>query len=211
MLPAAGAGLVVAIVVIVLLVALAGGSSKSKDAASALKAAGCTLRDVKPLPPKHDTVSGYHQDVPTLTTKVKWSTDPPSAGAHYGVWAVWDFYFQPVNPRLVVHNEEHGGIIMWWGNKVSGKDVDAMNSFYNESPNAMLGTPYAKLGNKIALTAWTGDPARYYKDHYYGDGHIAICSHFDKKAFTAVRDAYRGHSIEGISPEQDVPGSGPSQ
>jgi hypothetical protein len=210
------AGALLVIIVALILATTLGGSSAAADVASAMKSANCTLRTVKPLPPVHDPNyahgQGYHADVPTLKVTPKWSTDPPSAGAHYGLWAVWSFYRQPVDPRMVVHNEEHGGMIMWWGDKVSGSDIDKMNSFYNESPNGMVGTPYKKLGNKIALTAWTGDPSRYYKNGYYGDGHIAICSHFDQKAFTAFRNAYRGHSIEGISVDQsDVAGTGPSQ
>ncbi|MDX6516811.1 MAG: hypothetical protein QOH73_2477 [Gaiellaceae bacterium] len=208
LLPVAGGGLVIAIIAIVLALTLGGGGSSSTESVSAaLKAAGCTLRAVKPLPPKDG--KNYHNDVPTLTTKVKWSTDPPSAGGHFGAWAVWNFYYEPVNPRMVVHNEEHGGMIMWWGPKVSGTDIDKMYGFYQEDPLGMLGTPYPSLGSKIALTAWTGDPSKYYQDGNYGIGHIALCTHFDQKAFTAFRDAYRGKGPEGISLSQDVPGSGP--
>jgi hypothetical protein len=173
-----------------------------------MKTAGCTLRAVKPFPPTHKGQT-FHEDSPTLTSKVKWSTDPPSAGGHYAAWAVWNFYFQPANPRMVVHNEEHGGMVMWWGPKVSGRDIDKMNAFYQEDPQAMVGTPYAKLGNKIALTAWTGDQKKYYVHGNYGIGHIAICSHFDEAGFKAFRDAYRGRGPEGIPASQDVPGTGP--
>jgi hypothetical protein len=208
LLPAAAGGLVVVIVAIVLGVTLSGGSSASEDAATALKAAGCTLRAVKPIPPKKDP-KNYHADVPTLTTNVAWATDPPSAGAHFGNWAVWNWYDTPVNPRMVVHNEEHGGMIIWWGDKVPGAEIDKMNGFYNDDPQGMLGTPYAKLGDKIALTAWTGDPKHYYVNGDFGVGHIAVCSHYDEKAFKAFRDAYRGKGPEGIPLSSDQPGTGP--
>src|SRR5207247_755731 len=102
LLPAAGAGLLIAIVAIVLALTLGGGGKSDKDVAAAMKAAGCTLKAVKPLPPVHDPTGkggGFHEDVPNLTAKVKWSTDPPSAGAHFGNWAVWNVYYEPVNPR----------------------------------------------------------------------------------------------------------------
>ena len=188
-----------------------GDSAGSSDVKAAMTAAGCTIRDVKPLPPtKNVNSGGYHADSPTLTTKVKWSTDPPSAGGHYPLWAVWNFYRAPQNPRQVVHNEEHGGVIMWWGPKVPASQIDLMEKFYRESPNSMLGTPYAKLGNKIALTAWTGDPAKYYRNGNYGIGHIAICPRFDETAFKAFRDAYRGKGPEGIPESSNTPGSGPT-
>src|SRR5207344_325221 len=106
-LPAVGAGLLIAIIVVVLALTVGGGGKSDENVAAAMKTAGCTLRAVKPLPPVHDPTSNggdYHADVPTLTSDVKWSTDPPSAGGHYRVWAVWNFYYEAVNPRMVVHN-----------------------------------------------------------------------------------------------------------
>jgi uncharacterized protein DUF3105 len=205
------AGLAIALVVIFATGRTTKDVKSGSDATvrAAMTAAGCTFVSKTVLPPKHVVASGYHLDVPTLTTKVKWSTFPPSGGAHYGLWAIWDFYTQPVNPRLVVHNEEHGGVIMWWGPKVPEVTIARMRDFYIESPNGMFGTPIAGLGNKIALAAWTGDPAKYYRKGYYGTGKLAICPHFDEKAFTAFRDAYRGHGPEGVPLESDVQGSGP--
>ena len=205
----------VAVVAIALAVVLsrrstsAGASAAS--AAKALAAAGCTFQSVKPLPPTHPNVaSGYHADVPTLTSKAKWATDPPSAGAHYQLWAVWNFYAAPVLPVQAVHNEEHGGIVIWWGSKVAKSEVDKLAAFYQSSPDGMLGTPYPKLGDKIALTAWNGDPARYYQKGYYGVGKIAVCPRFNENAFTAFRDAFRGHGPEGIPLSADTPGHGPN-
>jgi hypothetical protein len=186
-----------------------GGSGEDAHVAAAMKAAGCTFRSVPPLPPKHKVLSGYHLDVPTLTAKVKWSTFPPSGGSHYGLWAIWGFYTMPVNPRMVVHNEEHGGVIIWWGPKVSAATVEKLRAFYDEQPIGVFGTPIAGLGNKIALTAWTGDTQRYYQNGYYGIGHIAVCPQFDDKAFKAFREAYRGKGPEGVPLTADEPGMGP--
>jgi hypothetical protein len=200
---------VIAGVVLIGFILASGGSST--DAKAALLAAGCTYKDVKPLPPKKDPTN-YHADVPTLSTPTKglWSTSPPSAGAHYGLWAVWGFYRTPVNPRQVVHNEEHGAVVIWWGNKVPKSTVDQLESFYNQQPDGVFGTPYPALGDKIALTAWTGNPADYYRNGNFGMGHIAVCSKFDQKAFDAFRSAYRGKGPEGIPLSADEPGMGPN-
>jgi hypothetical protein len=212
----AGAGVALAAVIAVVAAFALGGGSDSAEAsvAKTMRAAGCTYRDVKPKPPKKDpgaTGGGYHADVPSLSTPTKglWNTFPPAAGAHYGAWAVWGFYRQPVNPRQVVHNEEHGGVVIWWGPAVPGSTVDRLESFYQEKPEGMMGTPIAGLDGKIALTAWTGTPAKYYRDGDYGVGHIAVCSRFDEKAFAAFRDAYRGKGPEGIPLSANTPGSGP--
>jgi hypothetical protein len=203
-----GVAAVAAIVAAVL--AMSGGSKNSTASVkAAMVASGCTYREVKPYPPKNKT--NYHADVPKLTTSTKglWATYPPSGGGHYGLWAVWGFYTDPVNPRQVVHNEEHGAVVLWWGPKVPASTVNELEAFYNEQPVGMFGTPIAGLGSKIALTSWTGDTARYYRKGYYGIGHIAICPRFDEHAFKVFRDAYRGQGPEGIPLSLDKPGMGP--
>jgi hypothetical protein len=208
----AGAG-IVGVIVVVVAVAMGGGSSSSSSASaakSAMLAAGCTYRDVKPLPPKKNPTN-YHEDVPSLSTPTKglWSTFPPSGGAHYGLWAVWGFYRQPVNVRQVVHNLEHGAVAIWWGPDVPSATVDKLEAFYQQKPEGMFGTPIAGLGKKIALTAWTDPKNSYYRNGDYGMGHIAVCSEFNQKAFAAFRDAFRGKGPEGIPLSSDAPGMGP--
>jgi len=208
----AAIGGVVIVVVIGIAVALgSSGGSASASVKTAMLAAGCTYRDVPPKPPRVDPTN-YHADFPTLTTSTKgaWSTSPPSGGGHYYLWAVWGFYTTPVNPRQVVHNEEHGAIVLWWGPKVPASTVAELRAFYDQQPDGVFGTPYPALGNKIALTAWTGDTTRYYVNHYYGIGHIAVCPSFNQTAFAAFRSAYRGKGPEGIPLSDDEPGMGPT-
>ena len=192
--------------------AFGGGSSGVSEAsvAKAMTSAGCTYKSVPPKPPRKNPTN-YHADVPKLTTPTTnlWSTFPPSGGAHYGLWAVWGFYRQAVNPRQVVHNEEHGAVVIWWGPQVPSSTVDKLEAFYQQKPEGMFGTPIAGLGDKIALTAWTGDPSKYYRNGNHGIGHVAICSRFDQKAFATFRDAFRGKGPEGIPLSSDTPGSGP--
>ena len=73
----------------------------------------------------------------------------------------------------------------------------------------MFGTPYAKLGNKIALTAWTGDPATYYRNGDYGTGHIAICPKFDEDGLHGVPGCLPGQGAGGHSRVEQHPGLRP--
>lgn len=207
----AGAGLVgLAVALIVIFASGKTGDVKAgsdKAVAAAMRAAGCTYESKPPLPPKDK--HNFHSDSPTLSAKVKWSTFPPSAGGHYGAWAIWNFYIEPVDPRRVVHNLEHGGVVIWWGPKVPAATVEKLRAFYDESPNGMFGTPLAGLGSKVALSAWTGDPSRYTRNGYFGIGHVAVCKTFDEQAFTTFRDAYRGNGPEGVPLSADAPGQGP--
>ena len=180
-----------------------------------MRAAGCTYEDAVPYPPDDwKTLADYHADVPTLSSKVRWKTFPPSGGSHYRLWANWGFYTKPVNPRQVVHNEEHGGVILWWGPHVPQSTVAKLRQLYDQQSTAVFGTPYPNLGSKVAITAWTGDTSRYQRNGYYGQGHIGICPSYTAatvQAFTAFRNAYRGKGPEGVPMCDDVAGDGPSR
>src|SRR4051794_32623656 len=185
-----------------------GDTGSTKGLAALMTSAGCEYKDVKsPAPP-----DGQQQHVASLTAPIKWNTFPPSNGQHYGKWGVWGFYTEAVNPRLVVHNEEHGGVVLWWGPKTPQAEVEGLNTLYSDDPLSMFGTPIAGLGRKVAISAWTGDPAKYQRNGDFGEGHVAVCPKFDdttKEAFVAFRDKFRGKGPEGIPEDQNQPGSGP--
>lgn len=195
-------GLGAVIAVLVLATGGGNGGSGAQDVAAAMRAAGCTFRSVEP-----QAFRPNHADVPTLSSPVRWSTDPPAAGAHYGETAIWGFYRTPLNPRNVVHNEEHGGVVLWFGPRTPAATVDELERFYAEDPNAMLGTVYPKLGRKVAITAWTIDnPRNYFQDGNLGVGRVAVCPTFNANAFTSFRDAFRGKGPEAIPPRLNRPG-----
>jgi hypothetical protein len=196
---AAGALIAIAAVAFVAL----GGNDSSDDSSvkNAMLAAGCTFKSV---PAK--SYKGGQIHVPE-GTKIDYNTYPPSGGPHYGTPAIWDFYTQPVEPRLLVHNQEHGGVVLWWGPQVPESTVSKIRAFYDDSPVSMIGTPLSSLGKKVAITAWTGDFARYGSENYFGVGHAAVCPTFDEEAFKTFRDAYRGKGPEGISMDTNQPGT----
>lgn len=206
---AGGSGLL-ALIIVIAVFAIGGGSSSNstsdKNLAGLFTAAGCTFKTV------NASVPGGQTHVNSLTAKLPWNTDPPSNGQHYPLWAVWGFYTDPINPRQVVHNEEHGGVIYWWGPDVPASTVNRLRQLYQQEATGTFGTPYKNLGSKVAITAWTGNPSKYTKNGYFGQGHIGVCPSYDdnvEKAFVAFRDAYRGKGPEGIPLELDKPGLGP--
>jgi hypothetical protein len=60
-------------------------------------------------------------------------------------------------------------------------DVNEIASFYRSDDNAMLVAPFPRLGDKIAVEAWT---------------YLSTCTQFDDKGFTKFRDALRYHGPE---------------
>ena len=55
----------------------------------------------------------------------------------------------------LVHNLEHGAVILQYGDKVPAAQVRAITSWYQHDANAVVVAPLPKLGAKVALTAWT--------------------------------------------------------
>jgi uncharacterized protein DUF3105 len=201
-------GLVVALIVV-----FAGGGKSSagnpQSIAATLKAAGCTV-----------TTHKAAKDVSHITSfdqPITYATYPPVSGRHYAVPAIWGNYTQPVDPRQAVHNEQHGGVVIWVGPDVPQTERDQITDFYDESPNAMLVTPientskgtkypkHAAPDAKIYLTAWTaeikGGAPTNEKDV------IATCRRFDEKAFEAFRDEFRGTGQERFPVSILTPGT----
>jgi Protein of unknown function (DUF3105) len=166
----------VALVAVVLFVALAGaGNGGAKAAADALAAAGCQYKHypAQPRLPHYQTLNP--------SPPPNWNSFPPSSGRHYYQWVLWGDYTEPQPLIKEVHNLEHGGMIIQYGSKVPQADVAKINAFWQKDPNAMLVAPLPKLGNKIALTAWT---------------QWAECTTFNQNAFKKFQSAFRYHGPE---------------
>lgn len=52
-----------------------------------------------------------HDHVPIGTT-VLYCTRPPSSGPHYGIWAAFRSYDRPVHSSYLVHDLEHGAVVV---------------------------------------------------------------------------------------------------
>jgi hypothetical protein len=166
-----------------------------------MRAAGCTFRTFTGLDP------GVHISDPEATPE-EWNSFPPTSGPHFGQWVIWGDYDEPVRLAEAVHNLEHGGIVMYYGDDVPEEQVAAVRRFYRDDPTAVLLSPLARLGDKIALTAWFA-PAEEGEGQLADttQGLLAECTRFDESAFEAFRDAYRFQGPERIPPESLEPGT----
>ena len=194
---AAAAGLLVVIGLLGAFVLGSGSDTSSESADAALKAAGCTVVTVNALKGEHSILT------PGGTSK-KWNTDPPTSGPHYEVPAIWGVYTEPLQPAQVVHNLEHGGIFILYGSDVPAATVDELRAFYNDHVNGTLLAPLPRLGDKIALGAWVSSSATNPDD---AKAHLAKCTTFDEKGFSAFFDAYQFKGPERFPASSLTPGS----
>jgi hypothetical protein len=181
------AGLGIAIGLIVM------GGSDSDSARAALEEAGCTLQTFPAQQANH---------VDRLPDGFEYNSDPATSGPHFPEWATWDVYDDPVEEIRLVHNLEHGGVVIQYGDDVPQAQVDALIDWYRGAPEGIVIAPRPDLGNVIALSAWNADPGA---DD--GEGILAKCQRFDQAAFDAYMDAYAFKGRERFDKEQLAPGT----
>lgn len=160
-------------------IALAGGGP---DVAQAMSDAGCTFQSPSNQGRGHTN---------NLNDPVKHNSFPPTSGSHFQLPAVFGIYEQPLNQLRVLHNLEHGGIAIQYGSRVPESTVTQISDFYRDDANGMIVGPLPRLGDKVAITAWT---------------HIATCTQFNSDAFTTFRDAYRYKGPERFPKDALQPG-----
>ena len=175
----AGAGIVALVVVVgVLAFGGSGGGANLKAAATTIKNEGCQYKRYPAL------ARTPHYATLTPSPPPAWNSFPPTSGRHYYQPLIFNEYSEPVLEIQAVHNLEHGAMILQYGNKIPQAQIDAITSWYQKDPNAIVVAPLPKLGNKVAMTAWT---------------YWAECTGFDLKAANAFK-AFRYRAPE-TSPE----------
>ena len=177
----AGGGLIALVVVVIFLFTQRDEVNAAK-AKAAMEAIGCTFKRYPDQGQKHTN---------NEKAKIKYNSFPPTSGTHYFEPAPWGIYPTDVPEIRAVHNLEHGGIVVNYGSKVPAATVDLLETFVDDDPRAMLMFPIDKLGDKIAVSAWT---------------YLATCKTYDEDAYKTFRGAFRGKGPERFSLDDLQPG-----
>ena len=177
-------GLIVAIVAIALAAGLGmalGGGGGASD--SKLSVGGCVAHTFPALDRKHAT---------ELPKGYKYNSFPPTSGTHYPTPAIWNIYDEPVREMLLIHNLEHGGIVVQYGDQVPAETVDQIRTWYQSDANGKIVAPLPALKDKVAVTAWT---------------HLMTCPGFNQEAFDAFTEAFRYDGPERYPTSRLEPGT----
>jgi Protein of unknown function (DUF3105) len=183
---------------IVLGVVFFAGGGGDDDLAATMQAGGCELKTVPALVGAHTLEAG--------ATSPEWNTDPPTSGPHNEIPAVYGEYDTPLQIAQVVHNLEHGAMFVLYGPQVPDATVQQLRDFYSEDTTGMLLAPYPKLGDKIALGAWTV-PDDFEPGGTNGTSYLATCTQFDEDAFGTFRDDLRFRGPERFPANSLQPGN----
>lgn len=118
----------------------------------------CNVRRVESPP-----TSAFHQ---LECSDITYSTNPPSGGDHYAVWAAFQVYDTPVPPGFLVHSLEHGAVVFWYncpeGCADEVAEVESFIASLPEDPLCAAATaarravlvPHPELASRWAASAW---------------------------------------------------------
>jgi Protein of unknown function (DUF3105) len=204
----AGGALVAAAAVVVVVLLLAGGgggggggdkasasvlpdggsvpTQKITDLQKAADAGNCELKSFKATSREHTT---------DINERVRYKTNPPTAGKHYQVPADDGAYGQAPPDTAVVHASEHGRIIIWFKPSLPREQRADLKALFDDDPYQMLLVPRAAMPYAVAATAWSRDPEPN------GTGRVLGCPSVSASLFDALRafrDDYRGDGPEAI-------------
>lgn len=104
------------------------------------------------LEPLHIAIGQEHEP---------YNSNPPTSGAHYGQPAEWGTYEEQLPDEQVVHNLEHGGIVISYRPDISEDQLNSLRQIFERLPNSRLFNnqkailmPRAENESLVALTAW---------------------------------------------------------
>ena len=184
-----GAIAVAAVAAVGIALAVRGGGT-SGDAA-----AGCTTRHFPQQSRAH---------VARAAKGFTYNSFPPTSGPHHPIPAIWGVYEEPIPELTLIHNLEHGGIVVQYGDQVPQKTVNAILQWYNSDPKGVIVAPLPRLSTiqakppadaerKVYVTAWQN---------------LMTCQGFDAGAFSSFRKGHRYNGPEKFPPTYYLPGNG---
>ena len=86
-----------------------------------------------------------------------YNSSPPTSGPHYEVPADTDFYPDALPPEQVVHNLEHGQIVIWYQPGADSETLQNIEDLVRQEPVATVATPYTDIEApyNFVLSGWT--------------------------------------------------------
>lgn len=120
-----------------------------------------------------------------------YNSDPPSSGPHYEEWVDAGLYDEVVEDEYLVHNLEHGYVIIWYDCSILSdqechnlkQDIQEIIDLYDGYK--VIGMPRAGMETPIAMTSW---------------GHLARLTVFDDAFVIDYIDQYQNDAPEPSAP-----------
>jgi len=191
--------------VVGLIALIAGGAAFAYFALGGDSSADATLRENGCKIVKEPALGRQH--VQTVSKGFKYNTFPPTTGPHFPNPAPYDFYGEPVEQYRLIHNLEHGSIVIQYGSDVPQSTVAQIRKWYLKDPNGIIVAPYPVLKDKIVFEAWTAPDSAPGQTPPPGEGIVATCPSFDAAMADDFTDTYGFRGPERFPRNVLVPGA----
>lgn len=117
--------------------------------------------------------------------RVTYQTDPPTSGTHYGTWVRAGLYTEPRPAEELVHNLEHGNVVIWYDPEQTSPEVQAslkdLTQRFPGTWDGVVAVPRTDAEHPVILTAWT---------------QMLRLKEWDQAKAEAFVDAFRGRGPE---------------
>jgi hypothetical protein len=80
-----------------------------------------------------------------------WSSTPGTSGVHWDSPTNWGVYTTPQPEEQLIHNLEHGGIVIWYGPGLDADQVAQLADYVNRQTSSGISGRY-----KFILSPWDG-------------------------------------------------------
>lgn len=119
-----------------------------------------------------------------------YNSSPPTSGPHYEVPADSTFFTEPQQPEQLLHNLEHGQIVIWYDPDAPPETQQQIENLVRQEPLATVALPYTDIETpyRLALTAW---------------GASQLCEQVSQQVVNNFRREYQGKGPEKIAPVFD--------
>ena len=135
-------------------------------------------------------------------TPVQYETNPPSAGPHAGSPGPTGFFDTPQEAEHLVHNMEHGQIVLWFDPAAPQQVKDDLQAVVEKQPATTVATPYEGLEEyNFYMTAWNKAPDA--PEESAGTGYLQGCELVSEEVINDFRREHQGKSPEPITPTFD--------
>lgn len=114
-----------------------------------------------------------------------YNSSPGTSGPHWQSPASAGFYPQPLEQSQLVHNLEHGQIVIYYSPDLDDESVDFLEAYTDAGQGAVIATPSTDLNEPVVLAAWT---------------RLQECSEASSAAIDSFRERFQGKAPEQITP-----------
>jgi hypothetical protein len=148
------AGVAGLVVIAVLFLVVFQGSDESESGNVGVSASEAHCGDTETFPSEgNQHVQG--------NSRVDYKASPPTTGNHWppGQEADPGFYAEPVASESLVHNQEHGQIVIWYKPDAPQEVRDQIEQLVDQAPRVNIAAPWDDIDSpyNFTMTAWDGE------------------------------------------------------